>query len=649
MQWRVQVEGRILTVRDGENLLEILRRVGLGPDAPCGGNGTCGKCAVKVDGQTVLSCGYSIHRDVAVELLPKTKTQIMTEGPAVAGQAMEGYALAIDIGTTTVVCYLLAPDGREVAVESMENPQRAFGADVVSRIRCALRGEAENLDAVIRSGLQSLILRCCVHADILPDEIRLVSVVGNSCMQQMFLGLPVDNLARPPFAPALTQGNILPAKEFLPVCVNAQMLVWPDIGGFVGADTIGGILSSGIHEAQDTVLLVDIGTNGEMVLCHRGRMICCATAAGPALEGAQIQLGMRSSAGAIDHVSDQGCSVIGGGEALGICGSGLIDAVAVMLKKGILNRRGRILTEDHIYHLTDRVYLTQEDIRHVQLAKGAIAAGIECMAQHIGIGVEEIDRCILAGAFGTFMDPENACRIGLLPEELRGKITAMGNLAGSGAKRLAMDPGQMNVVQRLADNTEYLELSQMPGFQRIFAKTMTFREETWLVQARSCGFTHAAYLDPKTLTSMQAVRDACSADKCRAYGKNWTCPPHCGSLEECDARLKQYTQGILLQTVGVLQKTIDTKGYARAEQAHLEAFQRFCDGIREAYPHALCLGSGGCRICKDCAWPQSCRFPDKAYSSLEAYGLFVTQVCRDGGLQYHYGEKTITYTACVLF
>ena len=173
--------------------------------------------------------------------------------------------------------------------------------------------------------------------------------------------------------------------------------------------------------------------------------------------------------------------------------------------------------------------------------------------------------------------------------------------------------------------------------------------EKWIDLALELGFTAAGELDVKTLRPMQPVREMCAADKCRAYGKNWTCPPYCGTLEECSRQLAGYEKGILLQTVGILQKTVDTRGYRETEQRHLEHFRRFCELVRKTNPDALCLGSGGCRICAKCAWPEPCRFPEQAVSSMEAFGLFVTQVCRENGLQYHHGEKTVTYTAAVLF
>lgn len=173
--------------------------------------------------------------------------------------------------------------------------------------------------------------------------------------------------------------------------------------------------------------------------------------------------------------------------------------------------------------------------------------------------------------------------------------------------------------------------------------------EYWLDLAKELGFDTALTLDPEILQPLAAVREMCAADKCRAYGRNWTCPPACGSLEDCAQRMRGYRQGILVQTVGKLRKSIDTKAYRETELRHLEQFEQLCAALRQTYPQSLCLGTGGCRICKICAYPEACRFPDKAVSSMEAYGLFVTQVCRDCGAEYHHGPMTVTYTACILF
>ena len=173
--------------------------------------------------------------------------------------------------------------------------------------------------------------------------------------------------------------------------------------------------------------------------------------------------------------------------------------------------------------------------------------------------------------------------------------------------------------------------------------------EHWIQAALDLGFTAAVPLDIATLKPMPAVRDMCADDKCRAYGKNWTCPPACGTLEACEAKMHSYSRGILLQTTGQMSKAIDSRAYARTERQHNENFRAYAELLKKEFPDALCLGAGGCRVCKSCAYPDPCRFPEKAYSSLEGYGLFVTGLCRDNGVPYYYGEKTITYTACVLF
>ena len=173
-------------------------------------------------------------------------------------------------------------------------------------------------------------------------------------------------------------------------------------------------------------------------------------------------------------------------------------------------------------------------------------------------------------------------------------------------------------------------------------------QEQWIIKAREIGFDLAAPLDVAALRPREDVRAMCSADRCGAYGKNWTCPPHCGTLEECAERIGGYSRGILLQTVGRMEKTIDTRAYRRTEARHLEQFHALAALVRQDYPNALCLGSGGCRICGKCAYPEPCRFPEAACPSMEGYGLFVTQICRDNGIEYHHGEKTITYTACIL-
>lgn len=483
---------REFEAEQGTNLLDALRSFGHAPEAPCGGHGTCGKCRVLANGKEVLACRTVVESDMTIAFPESGKTRILTAGTSVAVDlepVREGYLIAFDIGTTTVVCYLLDKEtGKELASASMLNPQSAYGADVLARIQHAKEGKLAELTDMIRTGMETLIRTVCDTMGILPELVGVVSIVGNPAMQQLFLGIPTDNLAAVPFAPALTRSAVEEAASYLPCCTNAALLIVPDISGYVGADTIGCILSTQLYAQQPITLMVDIGTNGEMILGNRQRMVACSTAAGPALEGARIRFGMRGALGAIDHVwmenGEIRCSVIGNEEAIGICGSGLIDAVAMLLDAGILNKRGRIQKNDapyldeidgqRIVRLTDRVYLTQEDIRELQLAKGAIAAGISLMTQHLGLTLEEIDRVFLAGAFGSFLNPESACRIGLLPPVLQKKIKAVGNAAGSGAKMLARSRSQLDLTQKLVEQTEFLELAELPNFRMCFAKNMNF-------------------------------------------------------------------------------------------------------------------------------------------------------------------------------
>ena len=471
-------------VPKGTNLMHTLQDHSIFLDAPCGGNGRCGKCKVIVDGAELLACETAVDRDMSVIVPEKSSLNVLQSGIATRRQMdplKEGCLLAFDIGTTSVVCFLLdGKTGREIAKSSMLNPQTAFGADVISRIQAALRGELVQEATAIRNGMTALVQQVCEKANVDSSQIGVVSIVGNPAMQQLFLGISPENLAGVPFAPVLTEAKTIPCDGILPVCTKADLLIIPDISGYIGADTMGCVLSTELYKTEAITLMVDIGTNGEMVLGNKDRMIACSTAAGPALEGANIQFGMRGTEGAIDHVwlenGEIRCSVIGGGKALGICGSGLIDAIAVGLETGLLNKRGRIQNEDHIFHLTGDIYLTQDDIRQVQLAKGAIYAGIFLMAKRLGMEIRDIEKVQLAGAFGNYLNPASACRIGLLPEELLERIEAVGNAAGSGAIMLACDRKLLPLTEELSNQIEFLELASLPEFSRAFAKAMNFRE-----------------------------------------------------------------------------------------------------------------------------------------------------------------------------
>lgn len=476
---------RVLQADPGENLLTLLRKHSLAPDAPCGGQGTCGKCDVLVNSTMEKSCQVVIDSDLTVTLPEKHSLQIlMPETDQNLISNCSDIFGAFDIGTTTIVFSLLdSTTGKRLAVKAVGNPQSVYGADVVSRIRSALSGSLSDQSKLVQNTMTTLIKDACQAADISPDSVKRICVVGNPAMQQLFLGISPRNLVDIPFHPVLTEAKELPCRNYLPICPDAALQIVPDIAGYIGADTVGCLLATGMHKKEVMQLLVDIGTNGEMVLGNQERLVACATAAGPALEGANIRFGMRACDGAIDHVwLENGAvrfSTVGGGNPAGICGSGLIDAVAAFLDLGKINARGRIapgmeLDGERILSITDQIYLTQEDIRQVQLAKGAICAGIRMMMDEMGFGFEDIDSCLLAGGFGTYLNPKSARRIGLLPPELLEKVCSVGNTAAEGAEMMAMDTNLFRFSEQLAAAVEPLELSSLPEFPKAYAAAMRF-------------------------------------------------------------------------------------------------------------------------------------------------------------------------------
>lgn len=488
-------EGRVIRGEPGQTLMEALQAAGLAVDAPCGGKGTCGKCRVWVNGREEPACQYTLTEAVSVRLPGARESQILTSGEAgeTAADGRDRYALAFDIGTTTVVCFLL--DGETGVVLSHAaclNPQGTRGADVISRIEYELAHKDGILSNEIRHCMASLTLEAAGKAEVVPEEITMAAVVGNTAMHHLLLGLDVQPLVVPPYMPSVREGMEL-AADFLPIAPDARLRVLPNIAGFVGADTVACMEAVGFDKLERLTLLVDIGTNGEMVLGDRNKRLACSTAAGPAFEGAKIEFGMRAAEGAIQHVSfTEGklvCSVIGGGKAAGICGSGLLDAIHALLLAGYADGSGKLLPENGpperwkvfnsqpAFDLCDGVLLTQKDVREVQLAKAAIRAGIMLMAQTLGRDVEEIDTILLAGAFGSFLSPESACGIGMFPPELLDRVRPIGNAAGEGAKRCAVSEAAFQHSKTLAQETDFLELAGLPDFQDCYIDMLSLCEE----------------------------------------------------------------------------------------------------------------------------------------------------------------------------
>ena len=473
--------GITVPVEPGTTLLQAERLAGLSPNAPCGGKGTCGKCKVTTRaGAIVLACQTIVDRDMTVTLPECSAAQILTGGIAVdcAPDGGDEYVLALDIGTTTVVAYLLSgKTGELLAQASTLNPQGQYGADVISRIQYVLEGGGKDMQGAILGALDALTGEVTRRAGIAPEQITRGAVVGNTAMHHLLLGIDPRPLITPPYMPKERQARELPAKGLLPISGTVRVL--PNIAGFVGGDTVGCLVASRFDKRQELTLLIDIGTNGEMVLGNKDRALACSTAAGPAFEGAKISCGMRGAEGAVDHVflrdGKVQYHVIGDKAPLGLCGSGLLDLVAVLLETGDMDETGRLEQGD--YRLCDNVVLTQKDVREVQLAKAAIRAGIELMARHLGKPVESIEKVLLAGAFGNYLDPASACKIGMIPPVLLDRIQPIGNAAGAGAKLCALSAQEFTYGTRLARETEFLELAALPEFQDQYVDCLTFEED----------------------------------------------------------------------------------------------------------------------------------------------------------------------------
>lgn len=483
--------GQTITAAEGTNLLEAARNAGLTPNAPCGGKGTCGKCKVRLlhleDQPEVLACQTPVTQNMTVRFLSdEGKSQVIsTKSDLGLGQfppdSSEGYCVAFDIGTTTVVGYLLTGDGRELGSVGRLNPQMTYGADVISRINYSLENSQEPLTSVIRNTLKEQILHLCEKQGISDTEIRTIAVVGNTCMHHMLMAIDPRPLVTPPYSPGEKRPLQVAAMELLGICPNAQVRVFPNIAGFVGGDTVGCMTALQFDKLTEPSLLIDIGTNGELVMTDGKKMLACSTAAGPAFEGAKISCGMRAADGAIDHVwlenGEVKCSVLGDAEPVGICGSALLDAIAVFLDLEDIGESGRVLTDDRLLHLKGKVALTQNDVNELQFAKGAIAAGIEMMADGLGLDLHDIQAVYLAGAFGNYMNPDSACRIGLIPAFLRERIKPCGNAAGKGSQMAAVSAQAYEYAAGLATASDFLDLAAQPDFQDVYVEHLCFEEE----------------------------------------------------------------------------------------------------------------------------------------------------------------------------
>ena len=507
------MSGRIsLEPAGNKTILEILR--GIAPEylsAPCGGKGTCGKCLVSVtgrvrtldggeeqtlDGETVRACRYVPVGECSVTIPEAAAAESLRSGerlPRLPGGG-QGLGLAVDIGSTTVEAALYdMAEGTPLYVLRQLNAQRSFGADVLSRLENVRRGQLSALCEALCRQIFDMAGQLCAAAGRQLSEIKTAALCGNSIMEHFAAGLDPSPIALPPFTPRSFFGDEIsggPLAELLPGC---EIYLCPCVSGYVGGDLVAGLSTVSAGKAAGLSLYMDIGTNGEMALGSGDKWLSCAAAAGPAFEGAELCCGMSGGAGAIDHVraeaGDIALSVIGGGEARGICGSGVIDAVAVLVELGLIGKTGRFAKKEalpahlaerlgtvegrRVFRLSAETYLSIDDIRNVQLAKAAIRAGAERLLERAGKCPADIERLIIAGGFGAHIDAAAAVAIGLLPDLPPQRISYAGNAALAGAA-LALSCEGRTVLAETAGRCAYVDLSSDERFGELFLKNVNF-------------------------------------------------------------------------------------------------------------------------------------------------------------------------------
>ena len=526
-------DGVTACVPEGTAASEAADSAGVMIGRHCGGAGVCGKCRVMVKDKSKdpfapvtetekkrltqdelragvrLACCARIAKEGDAYVIDRNESRgsRILEGFFCGikewSKEKSGFGAAVDIGTTTVVCYLLDLDGHKITDRvSFLNPQVAFGDDVISRIAYASSSGEALLRAqkAITAEMEKNIRAMAEKNAVRPDGIKELVIAGNTVMEHLFAGVSPESIGRSPYTPQFLSMPPFPASEIgigLGKTCTVKMLT--NVAGYVGADIVAGVAATGMDIEDKIRLLVDIGTNNEIVIGGRKGMFCCATAAGPAFEGARIQYGMRAAEGAIEKVflkdGELSCAVIGGTVPVGLCGSGLIDAIALLLDEGIINPGGRFEYPEKCTDprfagrlcrdskgmvrllLTDEkhpVYLTQKDIREVQLAAGAVKVGTEVMLERAGITAEGIGEVCLAGAFGNNINIESAVRVGLIPNVRHDIITGVKNSSGLGACMSLASDDFFRRTKSAAEKMAYVELSSLADFQKRFINAMSF-------------------------------------------------------------------------------------------------------------------------------------------------------------------------------
>ncbi len=478
-----------LVVNNGTPLIDVLHEYGI--EFPCGGKGTCGKCKVKVlEGRIEiddlhskkindlglsdnwrLACISTCTGDITLEI-EQFNHLILADDSEFSFDPVDGYGVAVDLGTTTLVAQLVDLQTAEVmAVETSLNPQVKYGADLISRIQHAIDGNANEMTLLIRKAIGRMIISMLEKN---PVPVKRITIVGNTVMQLLFCDRDITPLSAYPFDTDDLDVKILNPKDLgWNFDVMDEITFYPSIGSFVGSDIVAGIYATGMQRNDRFTALVDLGTNGEIVVGNKDCIFCASTAAGPAFEGSNISMGMRAVTGAISSLALSGekitAEVIGNTDAKGICGSALIDAVSLLRNKDMLNMFGLINSGEARIAIWDKVFLTQQDINEFLLAKSAIAAGLEILAGKISIQVDDIHEIYIAGGFGSYINIDNVIKTGMINSKPE-KIHKMGNTALIGAKMFLFSG--LEKANDILQKTVHINLEREANFQDIYINKM---------------------------------------------------------------------------------------------------------------------------------------------------------------------------------
>ena len=460
---KVRINNETILACDGEILSDILIKSGKSIPHICGGKGICKKCSVIVNGRSALSCRYKIKSDIDV-VLPESSEILSESGAEEGNEITENCCFCLDIGTTTLALALVSIDKKEIIkIKTANNPQGAFGSDVITRIEYCNKNGVARLQNCLIDKVNKLVNELGV------EEAKAMYVAGNTTMLHIFFGVDPSTMGVAPYTPVFLDSKEIKGSE---IGINKieRVVSLPCISSFVGADLVAGINITEAPESDKYNLLIDLGTNAEIVLYNKNAVYCTSAAAGPCFEGGNIECGMSATDGAIySYTPDGEFKTINNKAPQGICGTGLIDIIAVLVKKSIIDETGYMENEE--FFITEGVKLTQKDIRQFQLAKSAVYSGLQALLKEKAISFECIENTFISGGFSAKINTDNAIAVGLLPKELKDKIIVLNNSSLLGTVKYACEHNNLPVTHNKA---EYVDLSTNPNFMDLFIENMGF-------------------------------------------------------------------------------------------------------------------------------------------------------------------------------